>query len=120
MRITLRIDGDLTAAELYDNPVADQIAALLPLEAGFEDFHAQEKLTRLEHPLDMSGMPEAEAPQPGEIGYYAPDACLVLFYAAPGRWPGLVRVGRFEHPLERLRSLPDGTRIVFAAAEQPG
>lgn len=117
MKITLRFDHDLADGELYDNPVADQIAALLPFEAGFEDFHDQEKLARLERTLDVTGVPSADAPRPGEIGYYAPTQSLVLFYASPGRWPGLVRVGRFDHPVDQLRALSDGTRIAIAAAE---
>lgn len=117
MRIDLRIGEDLVAGELYDNPVADQIAALLPFEAGFDDFHDQEKLAPLGRSLDLAGVPSADAPSPGEISYYASGARLVLFYASPGRWPGLVRVGRFDFPLDALRALPDGTRIRIAAAE---
>ncbi|MCW2958391.1 MAG: hypothetical protein JWP18_1194 [Solirubrobacterales bacterium] len=40
MKITLSIGDDLVVTgELYDNPVAEQVAELLPLEAGFDDFH---------------------------------------------------------------------------------
>lgn len=115
MRITLRIGADLVAGELYDNPVADQVAELLPLEADFDDFHGQEKLTRLPRALDVSAVPDADEPRPGEIGYYAPTSSLVLYYARPGRWPGLVRIGLFDLPLDRLRALPDGTGITIAA-----
>ncbi len=118
MKITLRIGDDLVTGDLYDNPVADQVAAILPFAAGFDDFHDQEKLTRLPRSLEVDGVPRADAPRPGEIGYYAPGSSLVLYYASPGRWPGLVRVGRFDHPLDKLRALPDGTRIVIAAVEQ--
>lgn len=117
MKIALSIGDKLVAGELYDNPVADQVAELLPLEAAFDDFHDQEKLTRLPRALDVSGVPRADEPRPGEIGYYAPGSSLVLYYAGPGRWPGLVRIGRFDHPLDKLRALPDGTRISIAAAE---
>lgn len=117
MKITLRIGVDLVAGELYDNPVADQIAALLPFEADFDDFHDQEKLTRLPRALDVSDVPNADEPRPGEIGYYAPGSSLVLYYASPGRWPGLVRVGCFDHPLDQLRALPDGARIAITSAE---
>lgn len=111
MKINLQIGTDLIDGELYDNPVALQVAELLPFEAAFTDFHDQEKLTRLSRPLDVSGVPRADEPRPGEIGYYAPGSSLVLYYDSPGRWPGLVRIGRFDHPLDRLRALPDGTRI---------
>ena len=117
MKITLRIGDDSVSGKLYDNPVADQIAELLPFEADFDDFHEQEKLARLGRALSLRGVPRADEPRPGEIGYYAPGSSLVLYYASPGRWPGLVRVGRFDHPLDDLRALPDGTRITIAAAE---
>lgn len=118
MKITLSIGDDLiVTAELYDNPVAEQVAGLLPFEARFNDFHEQEKLTRLPRALDVSGVPRTDEPGPGEIGYYAPGSSLVLYYASPGRWPGLVRIGRFDLPLARLRMLPDGTRIAIAATE---
>src|SRR5215212_9265356 len=120
VKITLRIGDDLVAGELYHNPVADQIAELLPFEARFNDFHDQEKLAPLGRTLSLHGVPRADEPRPGEIGYYAPGADLVLYYASPGRWPGLVRVGRFDHPLDDLRALPDGTRIAIAAAEKAG
>ncbi|WP_043650975.1 cyclophilin-like fold protein [Cellulosimicrobium cellulans] len=115
MKIILRLGDELIPGELYDNPVADQIAEMLPFEAAFDDFHDQEKLAPLGRSLVLDGVPGADAPRPGEIGYYASGACLVLYYASPGRWPGLVRVGRFDHPLEALRALPDGTAIRITA-----
>lgn len=115
MKITLRIADDLVVGELYDNPVAEQIATLLPFEADFDDFHDQEKVASLGRALDLTGVPHADAPQPGEVGYYAPTQGLVLFYASPGRWPGLVPVGRFDYPVGDLRALPDGTRIRITA-----
>ncbi|WP_018763325.1 cyclophilin-like fold protein [Arthrobacter sp. 135MFCol5.1] len=118
MKITMRVGDHIVAGELYDNPVADQIAELLPLDAAFDDFHDQEKLTRLPRALDISGVPRADEPQAGEIGYYAPGTSLVLYYANPGRWPGLVRIGRFDQSPDRLRALPDGTRIVISTDEK--
>lgn len=40
-------------AELYDNPVAGQVAALLPAEFTFEDYGGQEKLARLGRPMAL-------------------------------------------------------------------
>ena len=56
--------------------------------------------------MEVSGVPRADETRPGEIGYYAPGSRLVLYYASPDRWPGLMRIGRFDPPLERLRALP--------------
>lgn len=82
----------------------------------FDDFNQVEKVAPLGRSLTLRGVPHADAPEPGEIGYYAPTHGLVLYYASRGRWPGLVRVGRFGYDLDALRQLPDGTRIRIAAA----
>lgn len=111
MKIQLTIDGTPVAAELYDHPVAHELAQLLPLDLVFNDFNQQEKVAVLDAPLELRGVPDADAPQPSEIGYHASSQGLVLFYVSPGRWPGLVRMGRFDYDLSALRALPDGTRI---------
>lgn len=116
MRIELTIDGDAVEGVLYDHPVAHELADLLPLELAFEDFNRVEKVATLGHALTLRGVPDAGAPEPGEIGYYAPTRGFVLYYDSPGRWPGLVRLGRLDYDLERLRRLPDGARIRIAGA----
>jgi hypothetical protein len=104
-------------AELFDNPVAADLATRLPLTAAFEDFNGVEKVARLPHSLRVEGVPDRDAPEPGEIGYYAPNQALVLYYDRVGSWPGLVRIGRFDLPLDELRELPDGftARFVMGA-----
>lgn len=42
---------------------------------------------------------------------------LVLYYSNPGKWPGLVRMGRFNFDLAALRALPDGLSVRMAATE---
>lgn len=117
MKIVLTIAETIIEAELYDHPVARELAGLLPLELIFNDFHQQEKVATLDRSLTLNGVPNADAPQPGEIGYYAPTQGLVLYYAGPGRWRGLVRMGRFDFDLDALRAFPDGTHIHIAAAQ---
>ena len=82
MDIEMTIDGTRVEGELYDNPVADELAAMLPLELTFTDFNQMEKLASLGRALTLRGVPEADAPSPGEIGYYAPGRNLVLYYKA--------------------------------------
>lgn len=113
-RIELTINGRAVEGYLYDNPVAQQIAQMLPLKLNFEDFNAVEKLAPFPARIDLRGVPKADAPQAGEIGFYAPGSTLVLYYESPGRWPGLVRIGRFDFDLAALRELPDGTPISLA------
>ncbi|AIX99997.1 hypothetical protein ART_0399 [Arthrobacter sp. PAMC 25486] len=117
MKIALSIDGIHVEAELYDHPVAGELAGMLPLDLIFNDFNNVEKVASLGRSLTLHGVPDADAPQPGEIGYYAPTQGFVLFYGSPGRWPGLVRMGRFSYDLEALRDLPDATSIHIATRD---
>ncbi len=118
MRIQLTIGTDQVSGELFDHPVAREFAARLPLTLEFDDFNTVEKVASLDRPLTLAGVPHADAPEPGEIGYYAPTQGLVLYYRHPGRWPGLVRMGRFTYDLEALRELADGTTVHIASQAQ--
>lgn len=115
MRVRVSLSTGLSfPADLYANPVATDLAARMPFTATFVDFNGVEKVARLDAPLSIRGVPSADAPQPGEIGYYGPSHGLVLYYDKVGRWPGLVRIGRFQLPVEELQALPDGFTARFS------
>ena len=116
MNIELTIDDRTVSGELFENPVARQLGDLLPLTLTFDDYNDVEKVAQLKRELILDGVPDVDEPHPGEIGYYAPLQTLVLYYGSPGRWPGLVRVGRFDHDLDALRALENGTVISIAKA----
>lgn len=118
MNIQLTIGETRVNAELFDHPVAQELAGLLPLTLSFDDFNHVEKVASLDRALTLRGVPDADAPEPGEIGYYAPTRGLVLYYGSPGRWPGLVRMGRFTYDLDALRNLPDGSIIQITMATE--
>lgn len=120
MRIQLTLGQDQATGELFDHPVAHEFATMLPLTLAFADFNKVEKVARLERPLALRGVPDADAPQPGEIGYYAPTQSLVLYYGHVGRWPGLVRMGSFAYDLDALRALPDGVTVHIDTATDHG
>ncbi len=111
MRIRFALQGGGFDGELYANPVATDFASRLPVELTFSDFNRVEKVARLDRPLLLEGVPDSDEPSPGEIGYYAPSRGVVLYYGHVGRWPGLVRIGRFDYDLDALRGLPDGTAV---------
>jgi hypothetical protein len=115
-RLRFTVDGDSFGGELYSNPVAEDLAARLPLTLAFTDLNRVEKVAHLGRMLQVSGVPASDEPEPGEIGYYAPGQALVLYYGRVGRWPGLVRIGRFTWDLETLRGLPDGVDVHIAVA----
>lgn len=116
MNIELTIGETRISGELFDHPVAQELAGLLPLTLSFEDFNNVEKVASLDRELTLRGVPAADAPEPGEVGYYAPTRGLVLYYGRPRRWPGLVRMGRLSYDLEALRNLPDGSTIQITMA----
>lgn len=119
MRIHVSLSTGLDfAAELFENPVAIDLAARLPLTAAFSDYNGVEKLTTLDKPLTVRGVPEADSPAPGEIGYYAPTKSLVFYYGSVGSWPGLVRVGRFALDVSVLAGLPDGFTARLTRADE--
>lgn len=119
MRILLATADRGFEGELYSNPVALDLEGQLPLELAFSDFNGVEKVARLPKALRFSGVPGADEPNPGEIGYYGPTQGLVLYYGHVGRWPGLARIGRFDCDLNELHALPDGTvmRVDLLARE---
>lgn len=112
----MTIRNTRVGAELYDHPVAGELAELLPLGLVFTDFNQVEKVAPLDRPLHLRGVPDTDPPGPGEIGYHAPTQGIILYYASQGRWPGLVRRGRFSYDLSALQALPDRTRIRIAPA----
>lgn len=116
MQIKLLINETEVHGELYDHPVAQELFNLLPLQLVFDDFNGVEKVAVLDQPLNIVGVPDSDAPSPGEIGYHAPSRGVVLYYGSPGKWPGLVRMGRFDYSLDSLRELHDGARIQIAVA----
>ena len=110
MQIRITIGDERFDAELYANPVAEQLGDLLPTEVVLRDFNGVEKVGRLDQALILRGVPDRDDPGPGEIGYYAPSQGIVLYYGHVGSWAGLVRLGRFTLDLEVLRALPDDSR----------
>lgn len=136
---------DVTIGE--DTPAVRDFLSLLPLSLTLEEFNGREEIATLprklrhdgspgsdpedrdliyyipwgniDQPLTLRGVPDADAPAPGER-YYAATQRLVLYYGHVGRWPGLVRMGHFTHDLEALRDLPDGFTVEIAAIDADG
>jgi hypothetical protein len=111
MRLRFTFPGGEFTGQLYANPVADDLAAQLPLDVSFSDYNGVEKVADLPRPLRVEGVPPTAEPAPGEISYYAPATGIVLYYGHVGRWPGIVRIGRFDFGLDALRDLSDGTVV---------
>jgi hypothetical protein len=109
-------DTELTG-QLLDNATA-RVAAQLPLTLTFRDHNNVETTAPLSRKLSLNGTPAGHDPVAGDIGYWTPDANLVLYYddQAP-YWNGIVRIGEFDGDMTSVRGLPEGTRERIEAAD---
>lgn len=94
--LRIQIGSQSIAAQLADNPTANDLAAQLPMTLSFRDLNSMEKTAMLPRPLTMDGVPAGDDPEIGDIGYYAPSQDLVLYYGDVGYWTGIVRIGRLD------------------------
>ena len=87
------------------------LAAKLPLTLTFRDQNDVEKAAPLPRELSLDGAPAGHDPAAGDIGYWAPDGHLVLYYddAAP-YWNGIVRIGELHGDMAAVKRLPEGAR----------
>ncbi|MCO5216678.1 MAG: cyclophilin-like fold protein [Thermomicrobiales bacterium] len=100
--VTITFGDIVVSGELWDNPTAQDLISLLPLDLTFSDYNAVEKTARLPRALTMDGIPAGDDPEPGEIGYYAPGNVLVLYYGDIGYWNGIVRLGRMLENVDQI------------------
>lgn len=94
--IVLEIDGREIAGRLDDSPTSASLASRLPLTLTFDDHGGQEKYAELPEPLDLTGAPQRSDARPLQIGYYAPDQRLILYYAYVGTFSGIVPIGSYD------------------------
>ena len=89
--------GDITlTGRLFDNATARDLQSQLPLTLTFSDLNEQEKIARLPRKLSVDGMPAGDDPHVGDLGYWAPEGNLVLYYGDVGYWTGIMRIGEFD------------------------
>jgi hypothetical protein len=116
IRITFG-DAELTG-RLTDNATARDLAAQLPLMLTFRDHNNAEKTAPLARELSVDGAPEGHDPAAGEIGYWAPDGDLVLYYDADAPFfDGIVRIGEFDGGSDVLERQEGGFSITIERAE---
>lgn len=115
--ITMTVEGREIPVTLDDSPTARDLASRAPVTLTFTDYGGQEKTARLERPLTMDGAPEGDSPKTNEIGWYAPNGVVVLWYSEIGYWPGIVRLGSVSSAdMAWLRTRPDGFTAELTAS----
>lgn len=93
-RIRLTTGDHAVEIDLDASATSEALVARLPLDVDVEDFHATEKIARLDARLPIDGAPDGHEPSSGELTYYAPWGNLALFYRDFGWAAGLVPLGR--------------------------
>jgi hypothetical protein len=90
------IGDTVLTGHLFDNATATDLASQLPLTLTFSDLHGQEKTAPLPRKLSTEDMPAGDDPRVGDLGYWAPEGNLVLYYGEVGYWTGIMRIGEFD------------------------
>lgn len=97
------IIGDTTlTGNLFDNATARDLASQLPLTLTFRDLNGVEKTGPLPRKLSVDGMPAGDDPHIGDLGYWAPDGDLVLYYGDVGYWAGIMRIGEVDGDMQAV------------------
>jgi hypothetical protein len=110
-------DTELTA-RLHDNATARDLAAQLPLTVTFRDHNNVEKTAPLPRELSLDGAPEGHDPAAGDIGYWAPDGDLVIYYDSDAPFfNGIVRIGEFDGEMDAIERQSDDFRATIDRAE---
>ena len=100
--VRIVIGATVITAQLWDNAPARALIDRLPLTLDFTDLNAVEKIARVDPALPMTGMPDGDDPEPGDIGWYAPSSDVVLYYGDVGYWPGIARIGHIIDGIDTI------------------
>lgn len=101
MKIAMTFNAMTMTAKLYDNPAARDFYSMLPLSLAIEDYGSNEKIAYLPRKLNEEGSGPFGNEQPGDLCYFMPWGNLAMFYA-PYKFPGLIRLGRFDDGFDSL------------------
>lgn len=104
-RIRFLVGEDEIVVRLEDNPAAESLYAMLPMELNFEDYNNTEKIAYPDETLTTDGAPDRCTPQRGDLCFYAPWGNLCFFYRDFRESPSLVPLGTVESGVEYLESL---------------
>ena len=98
-------DGAEIIVRLNDNPAAEALYEMLPLELSFEDFNSTEKIAYLTEEIPSDGSPDQCDPDIGSLCYYIPWGNLCFFYQDFRPSTSLIPLGQVESGMEFLEQL---------------
>ena len=101
-------DGSEIIVALHDNPAADALYDMLPMELTFEDFNGTEKIAYLPEELPTDGSPNSCDPDVGSLCYDISWGNLCFFY----------QDFRISSPLIPLGNVESGGKKLDLAASE--
>lgn len=107
----------LTVAEqectvtLYDNPSANALYDMLPLELTFEDFNHTEKISYPPETLTTEGMPDTFDPDVGDLCLYAPWGNLCIFYRDFRESTSLIPLGHIDSGMGVIANMTENFTV---------
>ena len=111
-------DGSEIIVRLNDNPAADALYEMLPLELSFEDFNSTEKIAYLTEDLPSDGSPDQCDLGVGSLCYYIPWGNLCFFYQDFRPSSSLIPLGQVESGAEFLEQLDQAVAVSVEAVEE--
>ena len=111
-------DGSEIIVRLNDNPTADALYEMLPLELSFEDFNSTEKIAYLTEDLPSDGSPDQCDTGVGSLCYYIPWGNLCFFYQDFRPSSSLIPLGQVESGAEFLEQLDQAVAVSVEAVEE--
>lgn len=93
-RIRISSEWGEVTARLEDNPTAQSLLKMLPLEIPMHDHMRQEKTSRLKSPLAEHA--RTLDFKSGDLGVWGSDAFVIYYTGGKVPSPGIVHIGRLE------------------------
>ena len=116
-RIRFSLDDDSEIiVRLNDNPAAEALYKMLPLELSFEDFNSTEKIAYLTEEIPSDGSPDQCDPDVGSLCYYIPWGNLCFFYRDFRPSSALIPLGQVESGAGLLEGLDRTAAVMVEAA----
>ncbi|KKI88975.1 hypothetical protein WQ54_28890 [Bacillus sp. SA1-12] len=105
IRIKLTFNNEEVIVKMFDNPTSRDFMTLLPLTITLEDYAGTEKINYLPKKLSTEEAPSGSNPSVGDFTYYSPWGNLAIFYKDFGYSNGLIKLGKIESGVEKLKSM---------------
>lgn len=116
-KVRFVIGGDEIIVRLEDNPTADALYEMLPMDLEFADYNDTEKIAYPSETLPTEGSPDSCDPDVGDLCFYIPWGNLCFFYRDFHYSQSLVPLGTVESGVELLEQLDTVSSVMVEAAD---